>query len=107
MAAEGTGAAVAAAATVAIGVAMKKSTTSYFWFLLTFRHNRICGLAVAFKNYASKNNPQNEAGVSRELRPNANNVIRPPPPNPPLHAMICHVFRLGLYSATSIAGNFF
>ncbi len=34
-----------------VGVAMIKSTTSYFWFLVTFRHNRICGLAVAFKNY--------------------------------------------------------
>jgi hypothetical protein len=29
---------------------MIKPTTSYFLFLGTFRHNWICGLAVAFKN---------------------------------------------------------
>jgi hypothetical protein len=29
---------------------MIKPTTSYFLFLVIFRHNRICGLAVAFKN---------------------------------------------------------
>ena len=29
---------------------MIKPTTSYFLFLVTFHHNRICGLAVAFKN---------------------------------------------------------
>ncbi len=31
-------------------VAMVKSSTSYLWFLVTFHHNQICGLAVAFKN---------------------------------------------------------
>ena len=35
---------------VGVGVTMRKPTTSYFLFLVTFRHNRICGLAVAFKN---------------------------------------------------------
>jgi hypothetical protein len=80
-----------------IGVVMITSTTSYFWFLVTFCHNRICGLAVAFKNYFLGCLPAllkiiPKRGVSRELRPNANNVIRPPPPNPPLHAMIRHVF---------------
>ena len=34
-----------------VGVALIKPTTSYFWFLVTFRHNQICGLAAAFKNY--------------------------------------------------------
>jgi len=74
---------------IRLGVALIKPTTSYFWFLVTFRHNQICGLAVAFKHYffgissrASKKNPQN--GRHRELLPNANNVIRPPPPIPPL-----------------------
>jgi len=28
-----------------------KAATSYFLFLVTFRHNRICGLAVAFKKF--------------------------------------------------------
>jgi hypothetical protein len=35
---------------VRLVVTMIKPTTSYFLFLITFRHNRICGLAVAFKN---------------------------------------------------------
>ena len=35
---------------IKLGVTMIKPTTSYFLFLVTFRHNRICGLAVAFKN---------------------------------------------------------
>ncbi len=38
------------ATTVREGVALVKPTTSYFWFLVTFCHNQICGLAVAFKN---------------------------------------------------------
>ena len=38
-------------AKVVVGVALVKPTTSYFWFFVTFRHNRICSLAVAFKNY--------------------------------------------------------
>jgi len=33
-----------------LGVTMIKPTASYFLFLITFRHNQICGLAVAFKN---------------------------------------------------------
>ena len=35
---------------VAVGVALGNPTTSYCWCLVTFCHNRICGLAVAFKN---------------------------------------------------------
>jgi hypothetical protein len=62
-----------------LGVALVKPTTSYFWFLVTFRHNRICGLAVSFKNYflgflpaLLKLIPKRDVG---ELRPNANNVL--------------------------------
>ena len=33
-----------------LGVTMIKPTTSYFLFHVTFCHNQICGLAVAFKN---------------------------------------------------------
>ena len=33
-----------------IGVTMIKPTTSYLFYLIFFPHNRICGLAVAFKN---------------------------------------------------------
>ena len=69
-----------------LGVALIKPTTSYFWFLVTFRHNRICGLAVAFKNYFLGCLPAllkiiPKTGDIGELRPNANNVIRPPPPH--------------------------
>jgi hypothetical protein len=71
-----------------LGVALVKPTTSYFWFLVTFRHNRICGLAVAFINYFLGCLPAllkiiPKTGDVGELRPNANNVIRPPPPIPP------------------------
>jgi hypothetical protein len=61
-----------------VGVALIKTTTSYFWFLVTFCHNRICGLAVAFKNYflgclpaLLKITPK--TGDVGELCPNANN----------------------------------
>ena len=33
-----------------VGVTMIKPTTSYLFYFIFFRHNRICGLAVAFKN---------------------------------------------------------
>jgi len=71
-----------------VGVGLIKPTTSYFWFLITFRHNWICGLAVAFKNYFLGCLPARlkiipKTGDVGELRPNANNVIRPPPPIPP------------------------
>ena len=29
-----------------LGMALIKPTSSYFWFLVSFSHNRICGLAV-------------------------------------------------------------
>ena len=55
---------------------MIKLTTSYFLFLVTFRHNRICGLAVAFKNNvfggssrASKNNPEIEVSWESCAKP--------------------------------------
>ena len=73
-----------------VGVAMVKSSTSYFWFLVTFHHNQICvcGLAVALKNYFAgclpvllKKIPK--TGDVGELRPSANNAIRPPPSPPP------------------------
>ena len=72
-------------------MALIKPTTSYFLFLVivTFRHNWICGLAVTFKiNFLGclpallKIIPKTED--VGELRPNANNVIRPPPPILPL-----------------------
>ncbi len=71
-----------------VGVAMVKSSTSYFWFLVTFLHNRICGLAVAFKNYFVGCLPTllkiiPKTGDVGELRPSANSAIRPPPPPPP------------------------
>ena len=71
-----------------VGVALVKPTTSYFWFLVTFHHNRICGLAVAFKNYFLRCLPAllkiiPKTGDVCKLHPNANNVIRPPPPIPP------------------------
>jgi hypothetical protein len=68
-----------------LGVALVKPTTSYFWFLVTFCHNRICGLAVAFNNNFLGCLPAllkiiPKTGDVGKLRPNANNVIRPPPP---------------------------
>ena len=36
---------------ISLGVALVKPTTDYFWFLVTFCHNQICGLAVAFKHF--------------------------------------------------------
>ena len=67
-----------------LGVALVKPTTSYFWFLVTFRHNRICGLAVAFKNYVLGCLPAllkiiPKTGDVSELHLNAKYVIRPPP----------------------------
>ncbi len=69
---------------VAVGVALVNPTTSYFWFLVTFCHNRICGLAVAFKNNFLECLPVllkiiPKMGDVGELHPNANNIIRPPP----------------------------
>ena len=63
-----------------LGVALVKPTTSYFWFLVTFRHHRICGLAVAFKNYFLGCLPALLKLIPKmvdisELRPNANNVL--------------------------------
>ena len=71
------------------GVTMIKPTTSFF-FLVTFRHNRICGLAVAFKNIVFGGLPavpkkSRNRGVLGELcqtSQNANNVIIPPPQCP-------------------------
>ena len=67
-----------------VGVALVKPTTSYFWFLVTFCHNRICGLAVAFKNNILGCLPAllkiiPKMGDVDKLRPNTNNVITPPP----------------------------
>ena len=66
-----------------VGVALKP-TISYFCFFVTFRHNKICGLAVAFKNIflgclsvLLKIIPK--TGDVGELLPNANNVKIPPP----------------------------
>ena len=74
---------------IRLGVALIKPTTSYFWFLVTFRHNQICGLAVAFKNYFLGCLPALQKIIPKtgdvgELHPNANNAIRPPPPILPL-----------------------
>ena len=70
---------------------MIKPNTSYFLFLITFRHNRICGLAVAFKKYflgglpalPKKSRNRGVLGELRQTSRNANNVIRPPPPRSP------------------------
>ena len=75
---------------LAVGVALVKPTTSYFWFFVTFHHNQICDLAVAFKNYFWGCLPAllkiiPKTGDVGELRPNANNVIRPPPILPLLY----------------------
>jgi hypothetical protein len=55
---------------------MIKPTTSYFLFLVTFCHNRICGLAVAFKKQifwgssrASKKNPEIEVSWESCAKP--------------------------------------
>ena len=64
--------------------------TKYWLFLVscTFCHNRICGLAVAFKHYFLGCLPALLKIILRrdvsKLRPNVNNVIRPPPPILPL-----------------------
>ena len=88
----------------ALGVALIKPTTSYFWFLVTFCHSRICGLAVTIKNYLLGCLPAvlkiiPKAGDVGELLPNDNNVIRPPPPFLLCHAMIScifiHVWQIG------------
>ena len=81
-----------------VGVTMIKPTTSYFFFF--FRHNRICGLAVAFKNnflgglpaLPKKSQNRGVLGELRQTSRNANNVIRPPPLDPPPRAMILRVF---------------
>jgi hypothetical protein len=60
---------------VTLGVTMIKPTTSYFLFLVTFRHNRICGLAVAFKkknlgsSRASKKNHEIEVSWESCAKP--------------------------------------
>jgi hypothetical protein len=71
-----------------LGVTMIKPTTSFFFFFR--RHNRICGLAVAFKNnflgvfprFQKKSQNQGVLGELRQTSQNANNVIRPPPRSP-------------------------
>jgi len=77
-----------------LGVALVKPTTSYFWFLVTFRHNRICGLAVAFNKYFLGCLPAllkiiPKMGDVSKLRPNANKVRRTRPPTPIL-PLLCN-----------------
>jgi hypothetical protein len=64
-----------------VGVALVKKITRWFWFLITFCHNRNCGLAVAFNNYLLGCLPA-LLKIIPKTRDVGNNVVRPPP-HPP------------------------
>ena len=78
-----------------IGVVLIKPTTSYFLFLVTFGHNRICGLAVcllffrelpALSKTKKKQNPK--AVSARDVvLPCQFCWLPPPPPTPHRHAI--------------------
>ena len=74
-----------------IGVVLIKPTTSYFLFLVTFGHNRICGLAVcllffrelpALSKTKKKQNPK--AVSARDVVLPCQFCWLPPPPPPPI-----------------------